>query len=56
MGYQLLVILTMNMLGGLILLPALISLIRPRFVTMSDKEVGRAWSKTPDPLGNNAPQ
>jgi predicted RND superfamily exporter protein len=56
MGYQLLVILTMNMLGGLILLPALISLIRPRFVTMSDKGVGRAWSKTPDPLGNNAPQ
>jgi hypothetical protein len=35
MGYQLLVILTMNMLGGLILLPALISVMRPRFVTSS---------------------
>jgi len=32
MGYGLLIILTMNMLGGLLLLPALISLIRPRFV------------------------
>jgi predicted RND superfamily exporter protein len=32
MGYQLLIILTMNMLGGLLLLPALICLIRPRFV------------------------
>ncbi|TAJ96781.1 RND transporter, partial [bacterium] len=32
MGYQLLIILTMNMLGGLLLLPALISLMRPRFV------------------------
>ncbi|MBI2090473.1 MAG: MMPL family transporter [Deltaproteobacteria bacterium] len=32
MGYQLLVILTMNMLGGLLLLPAVISLLRPRFV------------------------
>ncbi|HXG52566.1 MAG TPA: MMPL family transporter [candidate division Zixibacteria bacterium] len=33
MGYQLLIILTMNMLGGLLLLPALIGLLRPRFVT-----------------------
>ena len=32
MGYQLLIILTMNMLGGMFLLPALISIIRPRFV------------------------
>lgn len=32
MGYQLLIILTMNMLGGLLLLPAVISLLRPRFV------------------------
>lgn len=32
MGYGLLIILTMNMLGGLLLLPAVISLIRPRFV------------------------
>ena len=36
MGYQLLIILTMNMLGGLLLLPALICLLRPRFV-VSDK-------------------
>ncbi len=35
MGYQLLIILTMNMLGGLLLLPALISLMRPRFVLRS---------------------
>jgi predicted RND superfamily exporter protein len=35
MGYQLLIILTMNMLGGLLLLPALISLLSPRFVTRS---------------------
>jgi uncharacterized protein len=33
MGYQLLIILTMNMLGGLLLLPALISLLRPRFLS-----------------------
>jgi predicted RND superfamily exporter protein len=33
MGYQLLIILTMNMLGGLVLLPALIALLKPRFVT-----------------------
>lgn len=32
MGIQLLIILTMNMLGGLLLLPALIALIRPRFI------------------------
>jgi predicted RND superfamily exporter protein len=32
MGYQLLIILTMNMLGGLLLLPALIALLRPTFV------------------------
>jgi predicted RND superfamily exporter protein len=32
MGYQLLIILTMNMLGGLLLLPALIALLRPKFV------------------------
>jgi predicted RND superfamily exporter protein len=32
MGSQLLVILTMNMVGGLLLLPALISLLRPRFI------------------------
>ncbi len=33
MGYGLLIILTMNMLGGLLFLPALISLSRPRFFT-----------------------
>lgn len=32
MGYQLLIILTMNMLGGLLLLPALITFMRPSFV------------------------
>jgi hypothetical protein len=32
MGYQLLIILTMNMLGGLLLLPALIALLMPKFV------------------------
>lgn len=32
MGSQLLIILTMNMLGGLLLLPALIALIKPRFM------------------------
>jgi uncharacterized protein len=32
MGTQLLIILTMNMLGGLLLLPALIAWLRPRFV------------------------
>jgi hypothetical protein len=32
MGYQLLIILTMNMLGGLLLLPALIALLKPKFV------------------------
>jgi uncharacterized protein len=32
MGYQLLIILTMNMLGGLLLLPALIVLLKPKFV------------------------
>jgi predicted RND superfamily exporter protein len=31
MGYGLLIILTMNMLGGLIFLPAFIGLVRPRF-------------------------
>ena len=31
MGWQLLIILTMNMLGGLFLLPAIASLTRPRF-------------------------
>lgn len=36
MGYQLLIILTMNMLGGLLLLPVLISLLRPRFVIQGD--------------------
>jgi hypothetical protein len=36
MGYQLLVILTMNMMGGLLLLPALMGLIRPRFVIKSE--------------------
>lgn len=35
MGYQLLIILTMNMLGGLLLLPAFIHLMRPRFVLRS---------------------
>ncbi len=35
MGYQLLIILTMNMLGGLLLLPALIVLMRPHFVLRS---------------------
>jgi hypothetical protein len=38
MGYQLLIILTMNMLGGLLLLPALISWLRPRFVLTNDHE------------------
>jgi predicted RND superfamily exporter protein len=38
MGYQLLIILTMNMLGGLLLLPALISWIRPRFVLTTAHE------------------
>jgi predicted RND superfamily exporter protein len=39
MGYQLLIILTMNMLGGLLLLPTLISLMRPRFILQDrDKE------------------
>lgn len=33
MGTQLLIILTMNMLGGLLLLPALIALLKPKFVT-----------------------
>ena len=33
MGSQLLIILTMNMLGGLLLLPALIALTKPSFVT-----------------------
>jgi predicted RND superfamily exporter protein len=32
MGYQLLIILTMNMLGGLLLLPAIIAVIKPKFV------------------------
>ena len=32
MGYQLLIILTMNMLGGLILLPSLITILKPKFV------------------------
>jgi hypothetical protein len=36
MGYQLLVILTMNMMGGLLLLPTLMGLIRPRFVIKSE--------------------
>jgi uncharacterized protein len=33
MGTQLLIILTMNMLGGLLLLPALIALLKPKFVS-----------------------
>jgi hypothetical protein len=33
MGTQLLIILTMNMLGGLLLLPALIALLKPKFIT-----------------------
>lgn len=32
MGIQLLIVLTMNMLGGLLLLPALIALLKPRFL------------------------
>jgi predicted RND superfamily exporter protein len=40
MGYQLLIILTMNMLGGLLLLPAIIAALKPRFV------LGKAGSKT----------
>ncbi len=32
MGYQLLIILTMNMLGGMLLLPAVIAALKPRFV------------------------
>jgi predicted RND superfamily exporter protein len=39
MGYQLLIILTMNMLGGLLLLPALISVMRPRFVTSNNARI-----------------
>jgi predicted RND superfamily exporter protein len=38
MGYGLLIILTMNMLGGLLLLPALIRWIRPRFVLRNAHE------------------
>lgn len=38
MGYQLLIILTMNMLGGLLLLPALIALLKPKFVVGERKE------------------
>jgi predicted RND superfamily exporter protein len=37
MGIQLLIILTMNMLGGLLLLPALIALVKPKFVTEQPK-------------------
>jgi len=37
MGYGLLIILTMNMLGGLLLLPAFISLKRPRFFVKSGR-------------------
>jgi predicted RND superfamily exporter protein len=37
-GYQLLVILTMNMLGGLLLLPAMISLLRPSFAAVRASE------------------
>jgi len=33
MGWQLLIILSMNMLGGLFLLPAIISLLKPKFVS-----------------------
>lgn len=33
MGYQLLIILTMNMLGGLLFIPALLALLKPKFVT-----------------------
>ncbi len=39
MGYQLLIILTMNMLGGLLLLPALIALLKPKFV-LGENEKG----------------
>jgi predicted RND superfamily exporter protein len=41
MGYQLLIILTMNMLGGLFLLPALIALLKPKFVTEKSADSGR---------------
>jgi len=37
MGTQLLIILTMNMLGGLLLLPALIAWLKPRFVVGTAK-------------------
>jgi predicted RND superfamily exporter protein len=37
MGYQLLIILTMNMLGGLLLLPALIGLLKPKFFVRPTK-------------------
>jgi predicted RND superfamily exporter protein len=37
MGYQLLIILTMNMLGGLLLLPALIAILKPKFVVAEDR-------------------
>ncbi len=41
MGSQLLIILGMNMLGGLLLLPALIALLKPKFVTGSRKHENR---------------
>ena len=37
MGTQLLIILTMNMLGGLLLLPALIALLKPKFIAGDEK-------------------
>jgi predicted RND superfamily exporter protein len=37
MGTQLLIMLTMNMLGGLLLLPALIALLKPKFLTGNGK-------------------
>jgi hypothetical protein len=41
MGTQLLIILSMNMLGGLFLLPALIAFLKPKFV------IGEAREKKP---------
>ena len=45
MGYQLLIILTMNMLGGLLLLPALIALLKPKFVLEKEDNEGAGNEK-----------
>ncbi|HLN85792.1 MAG TPA: hypothetical protein VK200_05005, partial [Candidatus Limnocylindrales bacterium] len=38
MGSQLLIILSMNMLGGLFLLPALIAFLKPKFIVGETRE------------------